>query len=226
MLNLPPATRQPPTRRYLACSYSERHIVKQLGAKWDHIQRAWYIPTDIDDTPFQKWLERGFHPGTPGIGGLYVDLVPQTAWFSNVRAILTETQWRNVRSQVAENARHQCQICQGRGSAHAVEAHERWSFHVETQTQVLLRIEALCPACHQVTHFGRYQTDTDRTRGLARLQYVNQWDAETALAHVHQQFRLWAHQSTIKAWELKLDALSAYLPQEIWQDRLVTYQKR
>jgi hypothetical protein len=47
-----------------------------------------------------------------------------------------------------------CEICGGRGPEHPVECHERWRYNDLIRTQTLVRMIALCPACHQVKHVG------------------------------------------------------------------------
>ncbi len=43
------------TKMYLDCPYSDRDLVKKLGAKWDHSSKKWFVPADVDKTPFKKW---------------------------------------------------------------------------------------------------------------------------------------------------------------------------
>jgi hypothetical protein len=47
-----------PNKQYFYCSYHEKDICKSLGAKWDFIQKQWYIPAGVDNTKFSKWLEK------------------------------------------------------------------------------------------------------------------------------------------------------------------------
>ncbi len=65
-----PATRQPtlirdtsaavqapsPERTYLAVPYAEKDDAKQLGAKWDRAEKAWYVPAGADLDAFTAWL--------------------------------------------------------------------------------------------------------------------------------------------------------------------------
>ena len=43
------------TALYLDCPFSDRDLVKKLGAKWDHSKKKWFVPADVDKTPFKKW---------------------------------------------------------------------------------------------------------------------------------------------------------------------------
>ena len=40
---------------YLDCPYKDRDLVKKLGAKWDKYKKQWFVPEDVDRTPFMKW---------------------------------------------------------------------------------------------------------------------------------------------------------------------------
>ena len=42
-------------RFYLECPYAEKDEAKDLGARWDSDARKWFVPVDIDKTPFKKW---------------------------------------------------------------------------------------------------------------------------------------------------------------------------
>ena len=44
-------------KTYLTVSFIEKEDVKELGAKWDRQQKAWYIPEGIDPAPLQKWAK-------------------------------------------------------------------------------------------------------------------------------------------------------------------------
>ncbi len=50
------ANTQPVSRRYLKSNYSDKDILKSLGAKYDPIRKAWYVPVGIDLKPFDRWL--------------------------------------------------------------------------------------------------------------------------------------------------------------------------
>jgi putative DNA primase/helicase len=49
---------QPPSleRTYLAVPYGEKDDAKQLGAKWDRAEKAWYVPAGVDLDAFTPWL--------------------------------------------------------------------------------------------------------------------------------------------------------------------------
>src|SRR5574337_1863360 len=85
---------------------------------------------------------------------LTIELVPQTSWMNNVRAVLTTKRWDILRGIVADQAWNVCEICGGVGPKHPVECHEIWEYDEKNRTQKLAGMIALCPDCHMVKHFG------------------------------------------------------------------------
>ena len=52
-----PAAQTPsPERTYLAVPYAEKDDAKQLGAKWDRAEKAWYVPAGMDLEAFTPWM--------------------------------------------------------------------------------------------------------------------------------------------------------------------------
>ena len=43
-------------RTYLAVPFGEKDAARELGAKWDRMERAWYVPSGVDPAPFQHWF--------------------------------------------------------------------------------------------------------------------------------------------------------------------------
>jgi hypothetical protein len=85
---------------------------------------------------------------------LTIELVPRTCWFSNVRDQVPRGDWDRIRREVYERAGKRCEVCSGRGSRHPVECHEVWEYDETAHVQRLVRMIALCPACHEVKHIG------------------------------------------------------------------------
>ena len=63
---------------------------------------------------------------------LTVDLIPESAFFKNLRSELPAKQWDALRKKCYEKAGNKCEICGGRGTKHAVEAHEIWQYFEDT----------------------------------------------------------------------------------------------
>ncbi len=89
-------------RAYLDVPYSEKDEAKHVGARWDPGVRRWY---DLrpPKPALQRWAARPEVPELlPGEDrsfgqGLFVDLVPSSCWFTNVRWCVTEADWERLR---------------------------------------------------------------------------------------------------------------------------------
>ena len=66
---------------------------------------------------------------------LTIELVPKTAWFSNLRSILARAAWDKLRKESYKNAAHKCEICGGYGKKHPVECHEIWEYDDKNHIQ-------------------------------------------------------------------------------------------
>lgn len=132
---------------------------------------------------------------------LYIDLVPGKAWFSNLRSELKEHEWDAVRKKVYRAAGYHCRVCGEQGPDHPVEAHERWHFDEATRVQTLVCVTALCPGCHQATHYG-----LANVRGLAaqadeRLMRINGWSKAQLQEHIREAMTIGRRQADMD-WRL------------------------
>lgn len=134
---------------------------------------------------------------------LLVELVPQTSWGSNLRSRLPKAEWDRFRKEAYRLANHKCEICGGVGPRWPVEAHEVWEYDDETHIQKLVRIEAICPNCHGVRHFGRSQAVGNGEVALRHLMATNGWSVKQAVEHVNKAFRVWEERSG-QEWTLDL----------------------
>lgn len=55
-------------RIILDVPFSEKDEAKQLGARWDVVAKHWYIPDDLDPSPFHRWLPEPFVPNVRAEG--------------------------------------------------------------------------------------------------------------------------------------------------------------
>ena len=55
------------SRTYLECPYHERLQVKELGARWDNIQRRWYAPPGTNLEPLRKWIKERIYLRCNGV---------------------------------------------------------------------------------------------------------------------------------------------------------------
>lgn len=140
---------------------------------------------------------------------LSVELVPRTCWFSNVRERVSRQEWDRIRSQAYQNAGRRCEVCGGRGSKHPVECHEVWEYDEAVGVQRLVRMIALCPACHEVKHIGLAGIKGRGDVARAHLAAVNGWTAAVASRYVDEAFAVWSARSG-RAWSLDVSALASY----------------
>jgi hypothetical protein len=141
---------------------------------------------------------------------LTIELVPKTSWHHNVRALTDELGWDRIRRQVYRQADYHCEVCGGRGPEHPVECHEVWRYDDRTRMQILVRMIALCPACHQVKHIGFANVKGKGAQARAHLARVNGWTPEQADAYISQAFQVWAQRSQ-GPWTLDLEGLRPYV---------------
>ena len=132
---------------------------------------------------------------------LYIELIPKTSFFKNLRSELPSSEWNKLRKATYEKAGHKCEICGGQGSRHPVECHEIWDY--VGSKQILMGLIALCPKCHMVKHWGLTQMRGKENIAAAHLKKVNNWTNTQVRKHVEEAFGLWQQRNGIK-WELDL----------------------
>jgi hypothetical protein len=140
---------------------------------------------------------------------LTIELVPQTCWFSNVRDQVSRTDWDRIRSQVYAHAGRRCETCGGRGRKHPVECHEVWEYDETARVQLLVRMVALCPSCHEVKHMGLAGLKGRGEQASAHLAEVNGWTPQVTARYITQAFAVWEERSD-RMWSLDVSALATY----------------
>lgn len=203
------------TRSWLDVPFSEKDTAKACGARWDPAAKRWYDPSPTT-AALQRWAPRPAVPDRlPGEdrqfgSGLFVDMVPRTCWFTNVRTCVSERDWERLRRMILGRADHRCEACgagEDRKLRRWLEAHERWSYDDNTGTQTLRRLICLCTPCHLVTHLG-HATITGRSdEALAHLREVTGMSPSEVSRHVDEAGRLWTERSA-RHWALDLRILT------------------
>jgi hypothetical protein len=212
----PPANSGQGTGRvYLDVPYAEKDAAKALGARWDQTARRWYDPRP-PSLGLERWAARAEVPELlPGEdrtfgAGLFVDLVPRSCWFTNVRSCVSPTDWERLRRPILRRAGHCCEICgdaEDRAVGRRLDVHERWHYNNDTGVQTLRRLLCLCSPCHLSTHLG-YANVTGRVeQALAHLRRVNGWDDSATLGHVYAAEQQWIERSA-RTWTLDLTMLT------------------
>lgn len=141
-------------------------------------------------------------------GKLTIELVPATCWYSNVRSEVSGRKWSEIRKRQYRIARHRCEVCDGTGPRHPVECHEVWEFDDEEKIQKLLRMVALCPACHEVKHIGLAEVKGRYAQALQHLMTVNGWAEAEAEAYADWSFAVWEERSDHE-WVLDISHLES-----------------
>lgn len=127
---------------------------------------------------------------------LTFELVPRTAWFLNVRSMVSKHNWDVLRKECYAQANNLCEICGGRGSQHPVEAHEIWQYDDKHKLQKLVRLIALCPSCHSVKHIGNSFLRGEAEDALRHFQAVNVLTQKEAIDLLKDAFSIWEERNS------------------------------
>ena len=202
-------------RIWLDVPFAEKDEAKAAGARWDPAEKRWYAPRPGMDA-LARWAAAPEVPDLlPGedrsLGsGLFVDLVPSTCWFTNVRSCVDARDWERLRRMVTRRAQRRCEICgapEDRTVRRWLEAHERWVYDERSRVQTLRRLICLCTDCHTVTHFGYAQVRGLGARAFAHLREVTGMTEAQARRHVEDAFAVWEARSRV-VWTLDLSMLT------------------
>ncbi len=79
------------------------------------------------------------------------ELIPYRMHYKNVRAVLSEADWRNLAKTIYKESNYKCDIC---GARERLECHEVWQFNDRKSVQALVGLTTLCSDCHRVKHIG------------------------------------------------------------------------
>lgn len=86
---------------------------------------------------------------------LKIELLPKGAWGNDFSRTLAKKDWDVLRKVCYGKANHKCAICGF--ETDDLDAHEVWDFDIETKTQTLKDIIAICSKCHGVKHIRNSQ---------------------------------------------------------------------
>ncbi len=145
---------------------------------------------------------------------LTIELVPSTAWYTNVRSNVSGAQWDVIRRKSYQKANHVCEICgdvgTNQGVRHKVECHEIWEYDDEKHAQKLVGFIALCPYCHKVKHPGLASIKGESHIVLAQLQKVNSMSEDQAKKALDEAFEKWRERSEHQ-WSLDISYVQQYI---------------
>ena len=200
---------------YLDVPYAEKNAAKALGARWDPAVKRWVAPRP-PTAGLERWAAR---PPVPELlpgedrafgAGLFVDMVPSSCWFTNVRTCVSPQDWERLRRMITGRAGQRCEICgagEDRRLRRRLEAHERWAYDDRSGVQALRRLICLCSDCHLSTHLGYANVTGRAEQALAHLRAVTGMTEAQAWRHAEEAGDAWTARSA-QLWTLDLSMLT------------------
>lgn len=145
-----------------------------------------------------------------GGNSLFVDLIPASCFFKNVRSDIKESHWRVLSKLVRARAGGQCETCgaaEDPESGNYLDAHERWHYDDATHVQKLMRIVSLCKSCHLHTHMGYANIQGKSEEAIAHKMKVSGLSRAEVDQEIEAAFKLW-EQRNRGSWKLDLGILT------------------
>jgi hypothetical protein len=194
--------------QYLHVPFDEKDEAKKLGAKWDPEKKSWYAP-NMEKSLIERWKSQPINlcneDRTYGGNDLFIDLIPRTCWFTNVRYCVKKQDWERLRKHVYNRVDNKCECCKSNIS---LEAHERWDYDEKNHIQKLVRIVALCQLCHQSTHIGLAGINGKYEQAKEHLKKVRNFSEKEFLEHENNAWEIWRERNKIK-WNLDLSLITS-----------------
>lgn len=134
---------------------------------------------------------------------LHIELVPKTSWYDNLRKMMKEKDWDNLRREVYAKYNQKCGICDATGR---LNCHEIWEYDDSKHVQKLRGFIALCDMCHHVKHLGLAQILADRGEldldtVIQHFMNVNNCGRNTFMKHRKKAFEQWRERSRYE-WQI------------------------
>lgn len=149
---------------------------------------------------------------------LTIELVPQNAWYVNLRSLLTKDQWDQIRKEQYKQAKYVCEICGDSGKNHGypypVECHEKWQYDDTNHVQTLIGLIALCPFCHKTKHSGLAQKNNEMNIVVRQLVKVNSMTYREAEIYIHSCFMKWEERSEF-SWMTNIEWIKNYFDKPV-----------
>lgn len=132
---------------------------------------------------------------------LEVSLIPASAWGRNVRAVVSQQIWEDLRWQFGASRyslnptdpNRSFLVCETCGVEKKVDIHlhELWEFNDQLLVQKLVGFKAVCENCHNAIHFGRAMKVGLGEDAIDQLAKVNEWTDKQILSHIEKSAKLW-----------------------------------
>ena len=195
---------------YLNIPYKEKKVAKEYGAIWDKDIKRWFCEDESNElcNIYERYKEISIIGEDRTFVGdeLYIDMIPKTSYFKNVRSLFNDTDWNLIRHHIYERSSHRCECC-GVKRFKYLDAHERWIYDYETKTQKLIRIIALCRPCHQATHFGHSKKTKNIDKIKEHLKKVKKIDDIELENHIREAYNIWNDRNKIE-WIIDTSIIS------------------
>ncbi len=137
---------------------------------------------------------------------LTIELVPKTAWYSNVRSNVSRKEWDKIRKEQYAIANNKCEICGDSEIENRLECHEIWQYNEETWVQKLIGLVTLCTNCHKVKHAGLARIKGEEGIVIKQLMKVNKMTSQEAKKYIEEAFEVWRKRSS-HIWMLDISYL-------------------
>jgi hypothetical protein len=105
-------------RTYFVISFDDKVHADSLGAKWDWGKKLNYAPNERVKKallPFYKEYKpfQGFVGENRTFGGnqLFVDMIPRTSFYRNVRAMIYKGDWSIISRYIGDRVGNKCECC-------------------------------------------------------------------------------------------------------------------
>lgn len=145
---------------------------------------------------------------------LYMNLIPKTTWYWNLRKILSPGEWEIIKKATFKHAGYKCEICgdvgTNQGYKWPVECHEIFEYDEVNQVQILKDTICLCPLCHSAKHMGYARVSGNEAVAEAHLAKVNGWTEAETKQYIADEFKIWETRSKIK-WRIDFSGLYSIL---------------
>jgi len=139
---------------------------------------------------------------------LAIDLIPRTAWGSNLRARFPE-HWDAIRKATYRAAGWACECC---GATGQQECHEVWDYS-DKPVQRLVRLISLCNLCHSAQHYGLAQVRGIGDQVDEHIRRVNGWSQRQLDLHVAEAFGIWRARNRVE-WTTDTSILDAFIAEK------------
>jgi len=145
-----------------------------------------------------------------GDSELFVDLVPSSCWFTNVRYCVRKEDWDKIRKIVYSRIEYKCECCgiDCIKNKIPIEAHERWDYDYSTLTQKLVRLIGLCKLCHSTTHFGFAKMNGKEVEVSEHLKRIRNFNLEELKEHIDIAYAVWLERNVLE-WNLDISLITS-----------------